>query len=280
MPGSGKDALIHAYSHKTARPAEVFTVRPGEDIQSWFYSRSFDAEGTGWEEGRLLQIARDGYTTEAGQCIPYMILISDFDRADKSQAETIRLILDSIQGRIKGPKGVTYPIKEGTLFVFTANSSGGGDARGRCISSNPIDASLLDRINRAYQLDWMTWEDEEPIMRLKCPLLVEKAPHLFKEAGQAVEALRKAIKSEELYAECSHRLVEAWLQNAEDIIRMTGRVSPQLLKSAAQCWLDKMPDVDTRQQAVAIIDPHLTGGALFEGDLSHIAGQDAMDVFK
>lgn len=280
MPGSGKDALVHAYSHTTRRPAEVFTVRPGEDIQAWFFSRAFDHEGTTWEEGRLLQIARDGYKTTTGEVVPYVILISDFDRADKAQAEAIRLVLDSMQGRIKGPQGVTYPVLEGTQFVFTANSSGGGDTRGRCISSNPIDASLLDRIQRAFRFDWMEWKDEEPIMKQKCPLLVEHAPHVFHETGNAVEALRRAIQNDELYAECSHRLVEAWLQNAEDIIRMTGSVSKNLLRLAATCWLDKMPDEDTRMQAMSIIDGHLSGGAHDEGDTSHISGQDAMDMFK
>lgn len=262
LPGSGKDAFVHAFSALTRTPAEIFSVRPGEDIQAWFFSRSFDQNGTTWEEGRLLQIARDGYTTPDGRKVPYLILISDVDRADKAQAESLRLILDSISGRIKGPGGVTFPVLPGTIFAFTANSAGAGDTRGRCLSSNPIDASLLDRVERKFEFHWMDWADEGPILQEKFPLLFEKAPGIYGAMEKVTEAIRQAIAMEELYCEFSHRALCSWLGFAQDIITTTGKVHSNLLKRSARAWLDGLPDEETRLGAQRIIDPHIKGGAV------------------
>jgi hypothetical protein len=268
MPGSGKDALPHAYSAITRTPAEMFVVQPGTDIMEWFFVRSFDSEGTGYDEGRLLKLIRKGYLTKSGRQIPCIILISDIDRAEPSQMEAMRLLLDSIQGRVKGPQGTTYQVFPGTQFIMTANTSGAGDERGRCISANPIDASMLDRFERVFEFHWMLWEDEGPICQAKFPLLVQRCPEVFRAAGVATMAMRSAIAQDDLYTEFSHRAVCAWLGHAEDIIRVTGRVPKDLLGRAAKCWLDKMPDKATRMKAARIVDP--SSGTLKSGDTSHI----------
>jgi MoxR-like ATPase len=271
LPGSGKDAFYHAFSAQTRTPAAIFTVRPGEDIQGWFFVRSFNAEGTAWEEGDFLRKARDGYLTKEGRRLPYMLVISDFDRSDRSQAEAMRLVLDSISGRIMGPAGKTYNVLPGTIVVATANTSGAGDSRGRMISANPLDASILDRFERTFEFHWMDWKDEEPICRAKFPLLVERAPDCFKMVGNATNAMRQAIANEDLYTEFSHRAVCAWLGHAQDLILYTNEVNPKaLLKKAARAVLDRMPDEETRLAARRLIDPHLAGGALDAGDTSHI----------
>jgi MoxR-like ATPase len=272
LPGAGKDALFHAWSAMTRTPAKIFTVQPGVDIQSWFFSRSFDEKGTTWEEGEFLKAARDGYTTATGRVIPMLLLISDFDRADRSQAEHVRLIMDSIGGRIMGPGGTTYPVLPGTMIVATGNSAGSGDTRGRCISSNPIDASILDRFERKYELHWMDWRDEVEIAKAKFPLLNERAPEIFNMVGKATGAIRQAILSDELYAEFSHRALCAWLGHATDLLEIGGNraVPANLLKKAACAFLDGMPDEETRLSCKRLMDPHLKGGAVDEGDTSHI----------
>lgn len=270
LPGAGKDALFHAFSYITRTPAIIRSIRPGTNINSWFFSRSFSDKGTFWEEGPMLQALRDGYTTESGRKVPFLALISDFDRADRSQAEALRLIIDSIEGRVEGPKGDVYPVLKGTIVVATGNSAGAGDVRGRCISSNVIDASILDRFQRKYEFPWMDWKDEEVVCKRKFPILVEKMPKALTEVGKCVKAIRQDILNEEIYAEFSHRAVCAWLQNAEDIIEVTGKVPKNLLKTSAQCWLDGMPDEENRLRCRKLMDPHLTDGALDEGATDHI----------
>jgi len=273
LPGSGKDALFHAWSNLTRTPAMIFQVEPGADIRSWFFTHEFNKEGTFWQEGELLKALRDGYTTTSGRVIPYMILITDFDRATKEQAESMRLVMDSISGRVKGPNGVTYPVLAGTQVVVTANTAGAGDSRGRCTSSNVIDASILDRFERAYEFHWMDWRDEGPIVKEKFPLLVAKAPGAFDQVGKATEALRKAVADEALYAEFSHRALCAWLGHAEDIVAVTDTVPADLLRRAFRAVADKLPDAETRAEAIRIVDPHLRGGSLDEGSTDHVRGR-------
>lgn len=266
MPGSGKDAHAHAFSAQTRSPAKMFQVQPAADIQAWFFSCEFDQHGTRWEEGELLKALRDGYVSPfSGRRIPYLILISDFDRATKEQAEALRLVMDSIEGRVMGPRGVVYSVLPGTRIIVTANTTGAGDARGRCTSANVVDASILDRFERAYEFHWMDWQDEEIIVKAKFPLLVERCPGVFSQAGKVTGALRAAIKADDLFAEFSHRGLCSWLGAGQDIVEITDKVPPDLLKRALRAVTDKMSDAETRDNAIRIADPHLTGGTVPTG---------------
>jgi len=273
LPGSGKDALFHALSNMIRMPALLKQIKPGSDIEAWFFTRAFNEKGTFNEEGEVLKALRDGYLTADGRRIPYLLLVSDFDRADRAQAEYLRLITDSIQGRVDGPSGQSYKVLPGTIVVATANSTGAGDNRGRCVSANPIDASILDRFERKVAFHWLDWRDEEPIVKAKFPTLLARVPKVFAQMAKVTDALRTAINKEELYAEFSHRGLCSILGHAEDILRCSGdskRVPKNLMKMAARMWLDGLPDEDTRTVAKNLMDPHMEGGLIDEGNIGHI----------
>jgi len=281
MPGTGKDALLHAWSALTRTPAIIKQVIPGSDIESWFFSRGFNEAGTHWEEGDVLKALRDGYVCEDGTRVPYLFLCSDLDRADRNQAEYLRLITDSIQGRISGPTGTVYIVLQGTRVVATANTPGGGDERGRMISANPLDGSLLDRFNRKFEFHAMDWRDEEPIVRAKFPLLVARAEWVFDRMGKITKALRDAIDGEDLHAEFSHRGLCSILGHAQDLLACTkegSKVPKRLLAEGARAWWDGLPDKEAREQAKACMDPHLEGGALNEGNTSHVSGDPLAEI--
>lgn len=269
-PGTGKDALPHALCAMTRTPSEIFQISQEVDIMAWFFEKDFDAQGTRWSEGALLKMLRDGYTCSNGDVVPYTIVLSDFDRAGRSQAEAIRLVTDSIQGRIKGPNGQTYFVRPGTRIIITANTMGAGDASGRCISANVIDSSIINRIQRKVRFHAMDWRDEEPIIRAKYPYFAEKAGHLFKNVGAATAALRKAIEDGDLYGEFSHRDLETWIGDCEDILRISNKVPKNLLKQGFLSYADGLPDDDNQLAAMTLVDPHLKGGALDRGNTSHI----------
>jgi MoxR-like ATPase len=271
-PGTGKDAVFSALCAMTRRPSLLFTVVQGADITAWKFTRSFDANGTKWEEGALLRALRDGYTTPDGRTVPYLIVLSDFDRATRSQAEELRQILDSIQGRISGPTGEVYPVLPGTTIVATANSSGAGDTTGRCISANPIDSSILDRFERKVRFRPMDARDEEPILRAKFPILAARHPDALGIMMRSTTAIRAAVDKEEVYCEWSHRTVCAWAGAAEDLAETVGGKlkTDRLVARAARAVLDGMPDADTRDKVKRLIDPFLKGGMVGEGDTSHI----------
>jgi len=272
MPGSGKDALFHAWSSMTRTPAIIRQVKPGTDIEAWFFSRAFNEKGTYWEEGAVLKALRDGYKTPEGRVIPYLVLVTDFDRADREQAEHLRLITDSIQGRVDGPAGTTYSVLPGTIIVATANTSGGGDERGRMVSANPLDASLLDRFERKFQFRWMDWRDESEIVKVKFPVLFQRAPSILGKMQEVTKKLREAILNGDLHAEFSHRALCNILGHAQDIMLSSKKLDKRLLKWAARAWVDGLPDEENRQSARNIMDPKL--GMLDEGDTAHIGTGD------
>ena len=258
LPGAGKDAIVHAWSALTRTPAIIRQVKPGTDIESWFFSRGFNDKGTVWEEGEVLKALRDGYTTTTGRKIPYLVLITDFDRADRDQAEHLRLITDTIQGRVDGPAGRIYKVMPGTLVVATANTAGGGDERGRMISANPLDASLLDRFERKVMFHWMTWKDEGPIVKAKFPKLFEIFPNLDVKLRDTTKALRDAILNGDLHGEFSHRGLCNILSHAQDMVEeYAGQKMPDnIMGIAARAWLDGLPDEENRLAAKRIMDAH------------------------
>lgn len=263
-PGTGKDAFVHAISSLARRPALMKQIQPAADINSWFYSRSFDQEGTDWEYGTLFKAITEGYlVTEgprAGQRIPYLILLTDLDRATKAQMEAFRLIFDSIDGRVEGPGGQVFEVLPGTQFLATANTSGGGDPRGRMVSANVIDGSMMDRFDFAVEFHLMDWQDEEPICKQKFPLLAKHADDMFPIVGRATSKLRNAVDQGSLYAEFSHRAVCRWFRKAEDIVALTGKVPVDLVVRSMSSWMGLLPDDESRHYAMSLIENDIKGG--------------------
>lgn len=256
--GCGKDSFIHAYCNMTRTPSEIFTIQPGIDIQSWFFVKDFNKDGTFFTEGSLLKMLRDGYTTKTGEKLPYLILISDFDRADKNQAESLRLIMDSIKGRIKGQHGITYPVFPGSVIAFTGNSPGSGDLSGKYLSSNPIDISLFERIERKFKLTNMSWEDERLILESCYPLLFSECKTISSDLRSVISKIRLAIENEEVFADFSTRSLKNWLGHASDLLKETGDTT-HILARSMRAWTDGLPDEESRLKIVRLADPLLKG---------------------
>jgi hypothetical protein len=272
--GSGKDALFHSMSAMCRMPAEKYQVTDS-DIQSWFFTMSFDGNGTIWKEGPLLKQLRDGYLTPSGRRVPYLILITDWDRASPKQAEFLRLILDSIDGRVPGPEGVTYAMFPGTLIVATGNTAGGGDTMGRYVSARPMDATMMERWGASFHFTWMDWDDEVIVLREKFPLFTKacaKVPmpvkgvttlvDLMEDVGKVTRKLRAEIHADRLYTDFSHRHLDHWLRHCERRINHVGRVEPDLLKRSAKVWLSRISDEHTRLKVIKLMDPDISGGML------------------
>ena len=279
-PGTGKDALVHAYSAQIRRPAMVFQVNPTTDTQQWLYTMGFDKNGVVWEEGELLKALRDGYTTPEGVRMGYLLLISDFDRAVPEQAEIMRMITDSITGRVQGPKGLMYdvfqpedPTLPRTQLIFTGNSCGGGDSRNLCISSNVMDSSLLNRINAKYRFHNIDWLDEKPILMQKFPDVVERiGMRSFDSVGQAVVSLREAVDNGRLITEFSHRTVCDWFMKMRDKISAhyrSKKLNKGFLSECAVVFLDGMDDANT-DIAKSTMNAAMSDGILDEGDYNFI----------
>lgn len=267
MPGTGKDAICHAFSALTRRPVVMVTFRPGTDLAPWFYTRSVNAAGTGWEFGHLWKALTEGILGRDGKRRAPLLALSDVDRADEAQAEWFRILADSISGRILDPHGKMVELfrdEDGhsVQFFSTANSCGTGDARGRMASANPIDASLFDRLGRKIEAVYMDWADEGAILKRKFPEVARRAPKVFDQLGAAVTAVRSAIKEESIYAELTHRGLCEIMMEAEDLLHFSPKTVPANLMQQAICAWTEGLEGDTRTAARRLIDPHIAGGAL------------------
>ena len=257
MPGTGKDACIHAWSAMTRTPAVIRQISPDTDVESWFFSRGVNNGSTVWEEGELLLALRDGYLTSTGRRIPYLILLSDFDRAELNQAEHIRMITDSIMGRVKGPAGRVYKVMPGTIIVATANTSGGGDERGRMLSSRPLDASLTERFQRKYQVHWMDWKDESQVLMAKFPKVFGAYPGLEPKLLTVTKSLREMVTNGELHGEFTHRSLCDILSHVSDIMAESVTTpSFSVIGYASRVWTDGLPDEENRLLAKKVLDAH------------------------
>lgn len=253
LPGSGKDAFFHYLSSITRTPALEFQMRPGVDIQRWLFEKTFNTEGVSYERGRLLKALTEGYKTSEGRVVPYMILISDFDRADISQAEVLRMLTDSIQARVESPLGF-HRVLEGTRMCFTLNSMGAGDERGRCTSSNPIDASILDRIERKIQFHWMDWVDEVQVLKSNFPEIEQYINLITLE--KIVSKIRHAILKDNLQAEFSHRAMKSVVGHTIDISKVLKANGPSMvsLQKGFRVWMDGLQDSYTRSRAEGLVE--------------------------
>lgn len=266
MPGTGKDAIVHAFSALTRTPVVMVTFRPGTDLSPWFYCRSISGAGTDWEYGHLWDALTKGVLCRDGKRRAPLLLLSDVDRADEAQAEWFRILTDSISGRILDPHGKMVPLfqdDEGHSVVFfaTANSCGTGDSRGRMASAKPIDASIFDRLGRKIEAEYLDWEDEGAILKRKFPTVSNRAPMIFDQLGRAVVSVRSAIEKQAIYAELTHRGLCDILAEAEDVLHFSETVPKNLLQLAICAWLDGL-EPDTKIAAKRLIDPHISGGAV------------------
>lgn len=269
-PGTGKDAVFAALSARMRRPARVFNITPDADIQGWLATRALGPQGTYWEEGDLLRALRDGYRTADGRTVPYLIVLSDIDRATRAQMEPLRAILDSLGGRVPAANGM-HRVLPGTLIVATANTAGGGDTSGR-YTATPVDTSVLDRFTFKVTFSNMDPRDEEPLLRAKYPSLAARFPDLIPAVMRATTAIRDAVEKEELFLDFGHRTVSNWMDAvAVEAAFYTGKDASRVIRSGLQDILAGAPNEDTREALKRLVDPHLKGGAVEEGDTSHVS---------
>jgi hypothetical protein len=278
--GSGKDALPSALCAWTRTPSALFPVNPEIDIMSWFYDKAFEGGETKWIFGDLFKALVEGYVSPiTNRRIPMTVVLSDFDRAGAAQAEALRLVGDTIQGRVKGPRGETYPVLPGTRIIVTANTMGGGDATGKMVSANVLDKSIINRVERKVRFHLLDWLDEEPIIKAKFPLFCDRYSHALKAVGDCTAALRAAVEEESLYGEFSHRDLCGWIGDCQDIIVMheqfgTGPLPRDILTEGFKSYADGLPDAENTALALQLVDPHLKGGALPRGNVQGVQKDD------
>ena len=278
--GIGKDAFLMYWSAKTRTPYLSIQLNPDVDISKTLWSHEIGVEGTYYQEGQLLKALRDGYLSKTGKRIPYLIVFTDLDRSTPQQTEHLRLILDSVSGRIQGPDGQTATILEGTKIMATANSIGVGDFSGRYASVQLVDASILSRFDYKIQFHLLDWVDESVILQAKFPLLTElygkseiAGRPFFEHLGSLVEVIRKAISDGVIELEFGHREIVAILRYATSLCRLDlmqqRSIRKKLLAEAVMIVIHSLQS-ELQSALTLLINPYIRGGLIATGDISHI----------
>ena len=261
--GSGKDALYWYLSRVCRRPALQLQIVQGASIEGWKFTRGISKEGAVWEEGVLLRYLRDGYTSLSGRKVPYLVLISDFDRASRQQVEELRGPIDSLEGRVVGPTGESHKVLPGTTFVATANSVGQGDQRGSYVSANVVDASIMGRFKRKVAFYPMDPLDEGPILTARFPEVHARFPEAIPTIMKCVVAIRQEIGRGNLFMEFSHRDACNWVEAVGDLIPYFKLSAHEAVKSAARVTVySTSSDPHTVMGLKRCVDPHVRKGAV------------------
>jgi len=216
--GSGKDALFQQVANQYRIPFINLSFKEGVDVNEWIIRREIKAEQGGFstkiEEGVLLKAIK-GFECEDGSRIPYMILISDMDRALPSQLEVLRQALqEGTSAYLINPiDGEPINVLEGTLFALTGNSALDGDLRGNMVS-NRLDASILNRL--------VCVRANNPTDEFYIKILANEFPTLTKDQCQllitCMNATSKMAEDLALPIEISIRTTKAWARLAIDAL--------------------------------------------------------------
>jgi MoxR-like ATPase len=248
--GTGKDAFFHAWSHFTRQPAEIYSIAPDADIGAWLFSRELTKDGTSWSYGRLWKQLTEGFVLPSGARIPFLIILSDIDRAAPSQVEYLRMILDTIEGRVKSPDGGTVSILPGTIIAATANSMGASDSRGAYISARPMDASILSRFGVKIHFPYWDWEDEAQILQATSPDVM--ADRTMSSLIQKVrDAIRDEIKQGRIMAEFGLRELISWVRFISILLKEGMNLSRATASFALLNILDGLPDQANQQVLIS-----------------------------
>ncbi len=262
--GSGKDAIIHFVSALCRIPGLFVEFRPDSDSSAKIACRSFHNGSTVWEEGEVLRAICDGYVIRDADGsvvdrVPYLILLSDLDRASPDQMEIFRPIIDSISGRVPMPNGKIRTVLRGTQFIATANTVGSGERTVDYVTAQPQDISMLNRFECFHRLDYPEWNITAEALRRHFPDLLGKCPELVDRLGEFVKALRKE-NGRVLKTPFSHRDAVACFNHISDLIEVAGWTAvtgdKKIIFAGMRSWFHRLPP-DAVSIALGIANTHM-----------------------
>ena len=274
--GTGKDAAFQKWSYLTRTPCLMVQINPDVDVSKFLYSHEIGETGTFYKEGKLLKALRDGYVCDDGTRVPYLIILTDVDRMTEEQGEHLRMIIDSVSGRIATPDGGVEKVLKGTRIVATANSAGNGSTGGRYASSRVVDASIMSRFTFKFEYTTLDWRDEKPILVGRFPILARHGgDNLWGQVEKSVKAIRDAINADfgGIDMEFGHRELVAWMKStaiyAKRSLKKDGKIAPDVLKRGFKVVLRSVEGT-TRKDLERLVNVHIDGGIIDSGDTSHI----------
>jgi MoxR-like ATPase len=206
VAGSGKDTIVEQICSEFRIPFKAFAFKDGINANNWVCRTELRSTANGGTEsvvadGELAKAVR-GFKGKDGKMYPYVILLSDMDRARPQDLEILRnaLQLGNSAYLIDNVRGGAIPVLEGTIFVATGNTGVDGDPNGTMIA-NPIDASIINRFAR-IRAELPTKDQETKIILADYPRLDKPQAKLIVDC---LDVMRNTIKTLGLPLEVSLR---------------------------------------------------------------------------
>jgi MoxR-like ATPase len=217
---TGKDSLVEQIASVFRIPFKAFSFKEGINANAWVTRtelKNIDGKVQSVvSEGELAKAVR-GFKSSTGEVFPYIILLSDFDRARPADLEILRnaLQIGNAAYLIDPVKGSMIPVLEGTVFVATGNSGIDGDPSGMMIY-HQIDASIMNRFLKV-RAELPSEEFEKRIIQSEYPTLQNDDATLV---VQCLNAIRSGIKTFNFPLEFGLRDASNWTRVALDLVEL------------------------------------------------------------
>jgi MoxR-like ATPase len=260
VAGSGKDTIVEQICAEYRIPFKAFAFKDGINANNWVCRTELRSTQNGGTEsivsdGELAKAVK-GFKAKDGKVYPYVILLSDMDRARPQDLEILRnaLQLGNSAYLIDNVRGGSIPVLEGTIFIATGNTGVDGDPNGTMIA-NPIDASIMNRFAKIRAM-LATKDQEVKIMMADHPRLDKPQAKLIVDC---LDVLRNTIKTLGLPLEVSLRDASLLAKSTLELMDCGIKTNfNEALKLATSLVVDgAFKDPRNAEQLIGSLDPLL-----------------------
>jgi|LauGreDrversion4_2_1035121.scaffolds.fasta_scaffold07896_3 MoxR-like ATPase len=260
VAGSGKDTIVEQICAEFRIPFKAFAFKDGINANNWVCRTELRSTASGGTEsfvsdGELAKAVK-GFKGRDGKLYPYVILLSDMDRARPQDLEILRnaLQVGNSAYLIDNVRGGAIPVLPGTLFIATGNTGVDGDPNGTMIA-NPIDASIMNRFAR-IRADLPTKDQEIKIIMADHKRLDKPQAKMI---ADVLDVLRNTVKTLGLPLEVSLRDANILAKSALGFLDIgVSKAFNEALKLATLLVVDgAFKDPRNAEQLVGALDPIL-----------------------
>lgn len=281
VAGSGKDTIVEQICAEFRIPFKAFAFKDGINANNWVCRTELRSTANGGTEsvvsdGELAKAVK-GFRGQDGKLYPYVILLSDMDRARPQDLEILRnaLQLGNSAYLIDNVRGGAIPVLPGTIFVATGNTGVDGDPNGTMIA-NPIDASIINRFAR-IRAELPTKDQETKILMADHPRLDKPQAKMIVEC---LDVLRNTIKTLGLPLEVSLRDANIIAKSALGLLdRGISKAFNEAVRLAITLVVDgAFKDPRNAEQLVGALDPIIKLGLADLGNNQNSSSQCPIDT--
>jgi hypothetical protein len=218
---AGKDSLVQQIAAEFRIPFKVFSFKDGATPNHWINRIDLKENQNGEIESTLIEgelsKAVKGFQSKNGNIYPYLVLLSDIDRAKPADLDILKhaLQIGNSAFLINPIDGKAIPILKGTIFVATGNSGVDSSTNGHMIYQK-IDASMINRFLKikAYS---PSNSFEQAMIKKEFPFLPDDDVLLV---VNCLHSIKKAIRQFNYPLEFGMRDASNWTKFALDLLNL------------------------------------------------------------